>query len=496
MLSADAVADEDVSVLHVASDDRAQQAVERFLELELDGVTTTTATDHEEVLEIVEDEEIDCVVSEYASESVDGLELLRSVREADDQIPFVFFADVHEETAAIKALDEGADAYLYRASRTQRYVRLAQRIESLVASRRRADSLAETVRDFSRLFNRTDDVFWMYTADWEEVVFINSSYQDVWGQPLSRLQQEPTAFLDAVHPEDRDRVQAAMGRLSDGSNIEVEFRVNPDESYDRWVWVQGTPITGSDKRVEYIAGYVRDITERRERKQELERRAEQLERQAEQREFFNSVLRHDVLNGMNVIRGRSEYLVEELERQGYAEQAETIHQWADEITDVIDDIRAILQTIQDDETRNLSTVALRPVVRDEIDRISSTYPDATFRMDIPEGVTVRANDLLATVISNLLTNAVEHNDPEELSVTVTTIDEGPGTHLRVADTGSGIPDDRKQAVFQRGESTREADRGGLGLFMVETLVTTYGGAVWIEDNEPTGTVVCLDLPAA
>jgi len=496
MLSVDTTAGEDVSVLHVEGDTQARQAVDQFLRLELDEVTTTGATDRETVREHVEDGTINCVISAYDSSSVDGLEILRSVRAADEQLPFVLFADVHDETAAIKALNEGADAYLYRTSRTQRYVRLAQRIESLVASQRRADSLAQTVRDFSRLFNRTKDVFWMYTADWEDIVFINSSYENVWGQPLSRLQEDPMAFLDAVHPEDRARVQSAMERLSDGSPVEIEFRVNPEESFDRWVWVHGTPITDSNARVEYLAGYVRDITERRERKRELERRAEQLERQAEQREFFNSVLRHDVLNGMNVIRGRSEYLVDELEAEGPVEQAETIREWADEISEVIDHIRAVLQTIQDGEGQNLYPVSLRPVVREEAERVAAAYPETNFETDVPEGLTVRANDLLNTVINNLLTNAVEHNDPTGLTVTVTAVDEGPLAQCRVADTGQGIPDDRKEAVFTRGESTRRANRGGLGLFLVETLVTTYGGAVWIEDNEPTGTVVRLDLPTA
>ena len=48
---------------------------------------------------------------------------------------------------------------------------------------------------------------------------------------------------------------------------------------------------------------------------------------------------------MNVIRGRSEYLVDELEAEGPVEQAETIREWADEISEVIDHIRAVLQTI-------------------------------------------------------------------------------------------------------------------------------------------------------
>jgi PAS domain S-box-containing protein len=496
MQALDTAAVEEVSVLHAEPDPGTQTAVERSLQRTLDTVTTVPVEDRQRAVAYVAADEVECVVSEYQCGSFDGLELLRSVRSRDEEIPFLFFSDVHDDEAATDALEAGADGFLYKTDENNRYGRLARRIESMVESRRRRDSLAETVRDFSRLFDQTDDVFWMYTADWEDVVFINSAYEDVWGQSLSRLESDPRAFVEATHPDDREQVITAMKRLSDGSSVDLEFRVNPDESFERWVWVQGTPITDSSGAVEYLAGYVRDVTDRREQQRELERRTEQLERRTEQREFFNSVLRHDVLNGMNVIRGRSEYLVDALQDEPEREQAETIRKWAEEINEVIEHVRSILQTIGTQGKQDLEAVDLEPLVTTEAERVAAASPDTSVDVEVPPGLTVRANDLLSTVISNLLTNAVEHNDSDGLTLRVTAEADGDTVLLRVADTGEGIPDDRKDAVFDRGESTRNGtERGGLGLYMVQTLVTTYGGEVWIEDNDPTGTVVCMVLPA-
>lgn len=495
MLSLDTAAAEEVAVLHVEPDPGTRTALDRSLQQTFDAVTTVAVEDPERAVAYVDAGEVGCVVSEYRSESFDGLELLQSVRSRDARIPFLFFSDVQDEAAAIDALEAGADGFLCKTRERERYVRLAHRIESLVTSRRRRDSLAETVRDFSRLFDQTDDVFWMYTADWEEVAFVNSAYEDVWGQSVSRLESDPKAFLEATHPDDRGRVVAAMERLSDGSSVDLEFRVNPEEDFERWVWVQGTPITDGSETVEYVAGYVRDVTERREQQRELERRTGQLERRAEQREFFNSVLRHDVLNGMNVIRGRAEYLVDELDDEAEREQAETIRKWAEEIIEVIDHVRSILRTIDTEDGQDLEPVDVASVATTEAERVRAAYPETSVEVDVPSGLSVRANDLLSTVISNLLTNAVEHDDPDGLTLRVTAEDRGDAVRLRVADTGSGIPDDRKEAVFERDESTRDGtERGGLGLYMVQTLVTTYGGEVWIEDNDPAGTVVCMDLP--
>lgn len=198
---------------------------------------------------------------------------------------------------------------------------------------------------------------------------------------------------------------------------------------------------------------------------------------------------------MDVIRGRAEYLVDEIGIDPHREQAETIHKWAEEIIDAIDRIRVILQTIQDGEERSLEPVELRPVVSTEVERIASAYPVTTFETVVPAELSVQANELLATILNNLLTNAVEHNDPDGLRVTVEAVEAEESVSLRVTDTGNGISDERKEAVFSRGESSRSrTDRGGLGLFMVETVVNTYGGSVWIEDNEPCGTAVCMALP--
>jgi len=68
--------------------------------------------------------------------------------------------------------------------------------------------------------------------------------------------------------------------------------------------------------------------------------------------------------------------------------------------------------------------------------------------------------------------------------------------VRVADNGPGISDDRKDAVFDRGELGEHSSGSGFGLFLVRKTVESYGGGVEIEDNEPTGAVVRVTLPVA
>jgi K+-sensing histidine kinase KdpD len=65
---------------------------------------------------------------------------------------------------------------------------------------------------------------------------------------------------------------------------------------------------------------------------------------------------------------------------------------------------------------------------------------------------------------------------------------------------SGIPDDRKEEIFGKGENGLESDGAGLGLYPVRTLVDSYDGEVRVEDSErgdgDEGAVFVLELPVA
>jgi signal transduction histidine kinase len=68
--------------------------------------------------------------------------------------------------------------------------------------------------------------------------------------------------------------------------------------------------------------------------------------------------------------------------------------------------------------------------------------------------------------------------------------------LEVRDDGPGVPHGTKERVFRRGETGDQSGGTGFGLYFVHSMVSVYGGDVDIEDNEPSGTVVRVELPTA
>jgi PAS domain S-box-containing protein len=128
----------------------------------------------------------------------------------------------------------------------------------------------------SRIVESCRDALWMFTADFDEALFVNSAYEDVVGQPAEALDDDPTAFIEAAHPGDRDLLRGKMERAKDGEDVDFEVRGNPKEGYERHLWVRGQPVYEDDELVA-VSGFTRDVTERVEREREAREMRERLD---------------------------------------------------------------------------------------------------------------------------------------------------------------------------------------------------------------------------
>jgi len=289
-----------------------------------------------------------------------------------------------------------------------------------------------------------------------------------------------------------DDIRDTEARLNPKTEIRSELIV-PIGEYG--ILISGATDTGRFEETDLqlarlLAANTRVALERAEREAALQHQTDQME-------FFNSILRHDVLNGMTVIRGRAEFLTEELEGEPL-QDAETIVDWSNDIVRIIQRVRTVLETLTGGGDPQLEPIKLSEVLRSEVERVRSTYPEVTFETDIPEGVTVRANELLGEVLGNVITNAVDHNDTEGLCLSVA-VEEAANTDdsvlVQIADNGRGVPDDVKEAIFRREQTGHAKSTGsGFGLFFVDSMVTEYGGEVWVEDNDPHGAEFIIQLP--
>ncbi|RDZ34469.1 hybrid sensor histidine kinase/response regulator, partial [Haloferax sp. Atlit-47N] len=210
------------------------------------------------------------VVSDYDMPRMNGIELLDAIRETNPDLPFILFTGKGSEEVASEAISMGVTDYLQKSFGVEVYELLANRIENAVSEYRAKRQAAESERRVRELTEATNDILWEFTADLSEVLVINSAYEDIWGRSVTKLRDNPYDFLNGIHPEDRERMKDAMRCLTNGESADVECRVNEAEEYQRWVWIQGEPITNDAGEIVRVAGFARDITERRNRERELE----------------------------------------------------------------------------------------------------------------------------------------------------------------------------------------------------------------------------------
>ncbi len=252
-------------------------------------------------------------------------------------------------------------------------------------------------------------------------------------------------------------------------------------------WARGVTTFGA------VGGLAIGIAEARavERARAAERaavRAEHVEAQRNLLAYLNGILRHEVLNTANVVEGYADLLIEE--HDGVTrDRLERIRHQSQNMAEVIQDVRVLIEATEGaDEFR---AVDLGDVLTETVADLRTAYDDVAVDLSPPEDAFVAADDLLPRVFSNLLTNAVEHNDSEAPRVTVTAETTADAVRVRVADNGPGVPEAELRTLFQR---TSRGTSHGLGLYLVRTLARRYGGSVELVETGPDGSVFAVELP--
>lgn len=222
-------------------------------------------------------------------------------------------------------------------------------------------------------------------------------------------------------------------------------------------------------------------------------RADEAENQRRWLDYLNGLLRHEVLNTANVIVGYASLLLEDDDLDDATRtQLETIHRQGENMTKVIRDVQVLIEATSD--ITRFEPVNLSNALDGELDQLRDAYESVTVETSIPDDVTVVADELLPRIFSNLLRNAVEHNDSDRPEVRVNVERNDDTTTVQIADNGPGIPENERPTLFERGDNT--GAKHGLGLYLVRTLVERYGGAVELTETGTDGSVFTVELPIA
>ncbi len=144
--------------------------------------------------------------------------------------------------------------------------KLKQQLQDLEKREERFRQIAENVRE----------VFFVISAETDEILYISPAYEKVWGRSRQSLYEDPQSWLSAIHIDDSFRAIATIEtQFRTGDEFEEEYRiVRPDQTV-RWVWVRSFPVRDVMGKVSRFVGIAEDITKRRQAEEAMKKSEEQ-----------------------------------------------------------------------------------------------------------------------------------------------------------------------------------------------------------------------------
>jgi PAS domain S-box-containing protein len=122
----------------------------------------------------------------------------------------------------------------------------------------------QTSERFRQIAENLQVALALTNGDFSELLYVNRTYEEIWGRTLESFYAKPMSFLEGIHPEDRGRAAERVQRLIGGEPIDnLECRVvRPDGSIS-WVTCRGYPIRDAQGNVYRLVGSAVDITMRK-----------------------------------------------------------------------------------------------------------------------------------------------------------------------------------------------------------------------------------------
>ena len=139
-----------ISVLYVDDEEIFLEMAKRYIE-RTGNISVDAATSAFQAMKKLEEQSYDAIVSDYQMPGMDGISLLKHVRQSDNQIPFILFTGHGREEVAIEALNNGADYYIQKGNHWKsEFVQLEHEIRESVR-RRRAENEQRRIGSILRI---------------------------------------------------------------------------------------------------------------------------------------------------------------------------------------------------------------------------------------------------------------------------------------------------------------------------------------------------------
>lgn len=164
-----------------------------------------------------------------------------------------------------------------------RYIRLDRSylvavVRDITGRKQAEEVLRESEERFRQLAENIDEVFWLTNPVKSEMLYISPAYEKIWGRRCEDLCASPHTWLDAIHPEDCERIRHAATKKQEEGTYDEEYRIIQPDGSIRWIRDRAFPVRNASGEIQRIAGVARDITEGRQATERIQEQAALLDK--------------------------------------------------------------------------------------------------------------------------------------------------------------------------------------------------------------------------
>ena len=311
-------------------------------------------------------------------------------------------------------------------------------------------------------------------------------------------------FIERVHPDDRALVRRAVEEsINSKSAYDMQYRIVLPDGQLRWIAARGRG-RYLDGLANDMLGVVLDITERKRVEEETQRHRQELAHVSRVSIMgeLSASMAHELNQPLTAILTNAQ-AAQRFMASGKAD---------------LDEFREILKDIAHDTTR------ARDVIRHLRSLVKKSAPDFTpldLNDTIREVIGFLHGDIVARnvrvtlelapnlppvhgdriqlqqVTINLLLNAFDALNgnpvPERLVTVATALESSKRVRVTVRDTGTGIPSDKIESVFEPFYTTKREGMG-MGLSVTRSIIESHEGRIWAENDPKRGALLHFILP--
>jgi PAS domain S-box-containing protein len=367
------------------------------------------------------------------------------------------------------------------------------------------DALRQSEERLRFLLSHAPVMIFSYRVDADqqwEITFVSENASQLLGYPNEHYTQWQF-WRDTIEPEHlAGLVQATM---KNEARISGEYRIRRADGVYRWLYGEAQRTNPPGAPIEYV-GYGIDITERKMLEEVLleeERLRVALAKEHELSDLKTRIMSrisHEFRTPLSIIHTASDILeryYDRLSAEKRLDQTRKIRREVYQITHILDEINQIMRPDSQSDEVLYGLVDLEWLISSVIANLRE-HGEYTLSVVVgPEAHKIHTDtDILRSILSNLVSNAVKFSLPAE-PIMITAVGDDEHVTIQVCDHGIGIPQHelgRVTEAFYRGTNIPEVDGIGLGLTVVEDAVKRLGGTLNIESVLHEGTTVTVTLP--